>query len=357
MRLTAITLALAVLAPAISAEDRSARQDPPVFHIATPRQIESVALDARGEYVAVGGDNGWVDIWPLRTGAPLATFRATIGDAYPALVVLLGSPCIAVAGSANVIGDEARTLVVADCATGNVKARVKSAPKSAGNLLNLVALPGCGKVAALYGETAAILDVESGTVIAIDREVKSIAAAANGACVLYAAAKPLKAPKDERVRATLVAFDLKAQGARKLGTVIHRSQPGKLSVGSLGWVAASPHGRTVAASLENAARIDPNGQGDGTTELQIFGTSTGRITRHSLRGVRGVVTEFQYLDEHRLVVQTLDASYVFDRRSSRIESLLPVLGAADEPRVLRAEPQARLLAVGYERTLDIHKIK
>lgn len=350
-------LATSALSVSIAREGSGVREQ---LQFSTPIIPETLAVDPAGDYIAAGGDEGSVAVWPLRRGAQPILFKAHPGEGTSSFVVLLGRPCVAVAGVLSVVGgSDSPLLTIAACGTGRIIDRIGSAPGDVGPLLNLIALPSCNLVIAQYERAMAVLDVRRRSLRPdlqriVDPRLKVVGSSpVDDGCRFYGVAGPVIDRPDCRSLGALVEFDLGKVSRRVVGRIVDHATKRAFDSGVIDWIAVSPSRREVAVSLNNPSQIDPALPGRGMSEVQLFNLTDGSVRRRSWQGMDGMLAYFEYLDEDRIVSKTSRGAYVFDARFGGLTVLQSTLWNAAHMRVLKADPAHSLLVVGTDTTLHV----
>lgn len=350
-------LAAAALSVGAAREGKGFREQ---LQFATPVVPETLAIDPAGDYIAAGGDEGSVVIWPMRRGAQPVRFRANPGEGTSSFVVLLGQPCVAAAGVLNVRGgSDYPFLTIAACDTGRIISRIRVATGDVGPLLNLIALPSCDLVVAQYERAMAVLDVRRQSLRAdlqriVDPWLKVVASSpVDDECRFYGVAGPVIDRPDYRSLGALVEFDLLTGTRRVVGRIVDRATVRAFDSGTIDWIAVSPSRLEAAVALSNPSQVDPALPGRGTSEVQLLSLADGSVRRRSWQGMDGMLAYFEYLDADRIVAMTTRAAYVFDVQSSGLTGLQSTTWDAAEARVIKVDPAHALLVVGTYKTLHV----
>lgn len=363
----ALALASIAVAPLFWAADSGARDASiaELFEtkhtvVELPFAAASLAIHRGGRYVAAGGNGGAVAVAPARSGKTAATFNASASSNSPTFVVLLGSPCVAVAGAME--GHEApdRDITVADCATGRILRRVKVPGQGLDVLMNLVALPSCSLVVAHYS---------SGLVSVIDvgrmasrpdlnkrlRRVFKVVAAAEDRddCMLYGVTGPIVDMPAFRAMGQLIEFDLSSGQRRVLGRVVDHASERDGLTGIVGWLAVSPKRSHVAVTVANPSQVDRSKVGRGTQEFQVFDLAKGGVRRVNGQAIEPLIVEFEYVDDRRIAMRPVGDVYLLDTSTGDVV----MLRGTDTSGPAKASPSAGILALSEGRAVHLYKLK
>lgn len=312
---------------------------------------EGLTLHRGGEFVAASGGDGTVRVWKVGEADNPASFRVHETEDYDALVVLLGRPCIAVAGVLPRHQLEDHVFTFADCATGNVLGRltpVRYDPTRP--LMNLVALESCGLVAARFEHSVVLMDVEQ-RVVRADRglfagPVKEIATSSgDDQCLLYGVTYPAQDGSRDWAAGNMVEFDLRNGTRRVVGPVVDRAKIRQVGDGIVDWIAVSPSGREVSVSSYNSML----GEGRGGNELRMMRVKDGSVGFRSWLAFGGLVSSFEYLDEDRILASADGKIWEFDGRTNRLAPLGDLRANGQDFHYASVAPSVRRVALVGER--------
>lgn len=367
------------------------------------RYFQSLALSADGAYVALGRLDGKVDIWSVADGGNTAALQLAYREDRRAFVALLGNPCVAIMGvsarfdvRAPSPGAAARPLELWSCESGERIGEIRIGDDHTLNdLLDLVAVPGCGLAVASYSDRVVVVDVASrATAPRLSRlfdeareaalrsyppsapkegtpgtVLKLAASPSAGSCLVYVAVHAYDARADALLPAKIYEVDLR-RGQSRLARALKYEAIAIDSPWSVYTAfALSPTGRYAALSIRRPIDFArPTFGPRGVADLLLVDLKSGAAVKSlDMRHLVTGIVNLAFVSDDVLFFSTTAMgestnAMLFDQQSGRLHTVCSSnFGERDplkgNPRAVAVNAKLNLIAVSLRDEVRVFRYR